>query len=48
MADKKITPMDPAKESAKKADDKTSERKTAGMKFPRKTGRKSSGLKKFH
>jgi hypothetical protein len=46
MADKKkVTPKNPAKDSAAKGDDDKAEtRKAAGFKM----GRKSSGLKKFH
>jgi hypothetical protein len=38
MADKKVTPKNPAKDSAKQSDTKATERKTATSRFhPRKT-----------
>ena len=44
MADKKIDPKNPSKDSAKQADSKAESRKTATFKIKRK----SSGFKKFH
>ena len=35
---KKVDPKNPAKKEAKKADEKTTDRKTAGFKLHRKTG----------